>query len=42
MMSSHPTATFSTGLREGGTSDFHAWEAVIKNIWRQYGNNWAD
>jgi hypothetical protein len=25
-----------TGLYEGGTSDFHAWEADIKNIWRQY------
>ena len=37
--SSRPTATFTTGLREGGTSDFHAWEAVIQNIWRQYGNN---
>lgn len=37
--SSRPTATFTTGLREGGTSDFHTWEAVIQNIWRQYGNN---
>jgi hypothetical protein len=25
-----------TGLYEGGTSDFHAWEADIKNIWQQY------
>jgi hypothetical protein len=38
-LSSRPTATFVTGLREGGTSDFHAWEADIKNIWRQYGIN---
>jgi hypothetical protein len=38
-LSSRPTATFVTGLREGGTSDFHTWEADIKNIWRQYGIN---
>jgi hypothetical protein len=34
-----PTATFFVGFREGGSSDFHAWEAIIHNIWRQYGNN---
>ena len=28
-----------TGLHEGGTSDFHTWEAIIKNIWAQYVNN---
>jgi len=28
-----------TGLREGGTSDFHTGEAIIKNIWAQYVNN---
>jgi len=31
-----PTATLITGLQEGGTSDFHSWEAEIKNIWSQY------
>lgn len=31
-----PTATLITGLQEGGTSDFHSWEAQIKNIWSQY------
>jgi len=34
-----PIATRPTGLREGGSSDFHAWEAVIQNRWSQYGNN---
>jgi hypothetical protein len=34
-----PTATFPVGLREGGTSDFHTWEAIIHNIWSQYVNN---
>lgn len=34
-----PTATLFVGLREGGSSDFHNWEAIIHNIWRQYGNN---
>lgn len=28
-----------TGLHEGGTSDFHTWEAIIKNTWAQYVNN---
>ncbi len=28
-----------TGLREGGTSDFHAWEADIHNIWSGYSDN---
>ena len=35
----HPLPTRPTGLRDGGTSDFHTWEAVIQNIWSQYGNN---
>ena len=34
-----PTATLYVGLREGGSSDFHTWEAIIHNIWSQYGNN---
>ena len=34
-----PTATLFVGLREGGSSDFHTWEAVIQNIWSQYANN---
>jgi len=38
-LDNRPTATRPTGLREGGTSDFHAWEAVIQNIWSQYANN---
>jgi hypothetical protein len=28
-----------TGLVEGGSSDFHTWEAVILNYWEQYVNN---
>jgi hypothetical protein len=28
-----------TGLVEGGSSDFHTWEAVIQNYWAQYVNN---
>ena len=28
-----------TGLVEGGSSDFHTWEAVIQNYWEQYVNN---
>ena len=28
-----------TGLVEGGTSDFHAWEAKIQNMWLGYVNN---
>jgi hypothetical protein len=28
-----------TGLFEGGSSDFHTWEAVIQNYWEQYVNN---
>jgi hypothetical protein len=34
-----PTPTFPVGLREGGTSDFHTWEAIIHNSWSQYVNN---
>ena len=34
-----PTATLFVGLREGGSSDFHNWEAIIQNIWSQYANN---
>jgi hypothetical protein len=34
-----PSPTFPTGLREGGTSDFHTWEAIIHNSWSQYENN---
>ena len=33
-----PTPTSPVGFREGGTSDFHAWEAIIKNRWSQYLN----
>lgn len=28
-----------SGLVEGGTSDFHAWEAKIQNMWLGYVNN---
>jgi hypothetical protein len=28
-----------TGLVQGGSSDFHTWEAVIQNYWEQYVNN---
>jgi hypothetical protein len=38
-VATRPTPTLPIGLREGGTSDFHAWEADIKNIWSQYTNN---
>jgi hypothetical protein len=34
-----PSPTFPTGLQEGGTSDFHTWEAIIHNSWSQYENN---
>jgi hypothetical protein len=34
-----PTPTFSTGLFEGGTSDFHSFAALIQNSWAQFVNN---
>jgi hypothetical protein len=34
-----PTPTFPVGLQEGGTSDFHTWEAIIQNSWSQFVNN---
>jgi hypothetical protein len=34
-----PTPTFPVGLQEGGTSDFHTWEAIIHNGWAQFVNN---
>jgi hypothetical protein len=34
-----PSPTFPTGLREGGTSDFHSFVALIQNSWSQFVNN---
>jgi len=34
-----PTSTKPVGLREGGSSTFHSWEAVIQNHWSQYFDN---